>query len=188
MEFLENLDPLLKTFWYVAIPASLVFIFQTVMTFIGVNSSDGLEPDFDGDLSGEDGPFQLFSLRNLINFLLGFSWTGISFYTTINNKIFLIILSLLIGILFVFLFFLIIKQVQKLAENNSFDIKNTLNKTAEVYLSIPESKKGKGKIMISINGSYHELEAMTENSKIQSGAIVKVVKIENNEILIVENI
>ncbi len=188
MEILENLDTLLKTFWFVAIPTSLIFIIQTVMTFLGTDSSDGLQPDFDGDLNGADAPFQLFSLRNLINFLLGFSWTGISFYTTISNKPFLIVLSLVVGVLFVYLFFVIIRQVQKLAEDNSFKITNTLNKTAEVYLTIPENKKGKGKIMISVNGAFHELEAMTENDKIQSGAVVKVVRIENDNILIVETI
>jgi len=82
----------------------------------------------------------------------------------------------------------VIKQVQKLAEDNSFKISNTLNKTAEVYLTIPENKKGKGKIMISVNGAFHELEAMTENDRIPSGAVVRVVKIENNNILIVESI
>ena len=188
MEILENLDTLLKTFWFVAIPTSLIFIIQTVMTFLGTDSSDGLQPDFVGDLNGADAPFQLFSLRNLINFLLGFSWTGISFYTTISNKPFLILLSLVVGVLFVYLFFVIIRQVQKLAEDNSFKITNTLNKTAEVYLTIPENKKGKGKIMISVNGAFHELEAMTENDKIQSGAVVKVVRIENDNILIVETI
>ncbi|MCB0514409.1 MAG: NfeD family protein [Bacteroidetes bacterium] len=188
MEILENLDTLLKTFWFVAIPTSLIFIIQIVMTFLGTDSSDGLQPDFVGDLNGADAPFQLFSLRNLINFLLGFSWTGISFYTTISNKPFLILLSLVVGVLFVYLFFVIIRQVQKLAEDNSFKIANTLNKTAEVYLTIPENKKGKGKIMISVNGAFHELEAMTENDKIQSGAVVKVVRIENDNILIVETI
>lgn len=186
MEILENLDTLQKTFWFIAIPTSLFFIIQTIMTFMGVDSSDGIEADFDGDLSAADAPFQLFSLRNLINFLLGFSWTGISFYTTILNKPLLIIISLAIGILFVYLFFVIIRQVKKLAEDNSFKISNTLNKTAEVYLTIPENKKGKGKIMISVNGAFHELDAMTENVKIESGSVVKVVKIENNNILIVE--
>lgn len=188
MELIENLEPLLKTFWYVAIPTSLIFVIQTVMTFVGADSSDGLDADFDGDLGGADAPFQLFSLRNLINFLLGFSWTGISFYSTISNPTLLVLLSLAVGILFVYLFFLIIGQVQKLAEDNSFKITNTLNKSAEVYLTIPEKKQGKGKIMISVNGAYHELEAMTENAKIQSGTMVKVVRIENNNILIVETI
>jgi len=188
MEVLENLEPILKTFWFVAIPASLIFIIQTVMTFMGSDATDGISPDFDGDLSGTEAPFQLFSFRNLINFLLGFSWTGISFYATISNKIVLIFLSLGVGIFFVYLFFIIIRQVQKLAEDNSFKISNTLYKSAEVYLTIPENKKGKGKIMISINGTFHELEAMTENDKIQSGSVVKVVRIENNNILIVETI
>ncbi|WP_445747604.1 NfeD family protein [Polaribacter sp.] len=186
MEIFEGLDTLLKTFWFVAIPTSVIFIIQTIMTFMGADASDGVEADFNGDFDGTDAPFQLFSLRNMINFLLGFSWTGISFYTTITNKPLLIIISLAVGIVFVLLFFVIIKQVQKLAEDNSFKIENTLHKSAEVYLTIPENKKGKGKIMISVNGAYHELEAMTENDKIPSGSVVKVVKIENNNILIVE--
>ena len=104
MEILENLDPLLKMFWYVAIPTSLIFIIQTIMTFVGADATDGIDADFDGDFDGSDAPFQLFSLRNLINFLLGFSWTGISFYFLIPNKFLLVLLSLAIGILFIYLF------------------------------------------------------------------------------------
>jgi membrane protein implicated in regulation of membrane protease activity len=186
MELLESLPTLLKSFWYIAIPTSLIFLIQTIITFSGLDVADGFDTDFHAD--AHDGDFQLFSLRNLINFLLGFSWTGISFYSTIGEHTwFLIILSLVVGVLFVLLFFFVIKQVQKLAEDNSFKITNTLNKTAEVYLTIPEYKTGKGKIMISVNGSFHELEAMTEQSKISSGTVVKVIKIENN-ILIVETI
>ena len=44
MEMLENLSPLLKTFWFVAIPASLIFIIQTIMTFIGVAHADLVIP------------------------------------------------------------------------------------------------------------------------------------------------
>ncbi|MFA5045520.1 MAG: NfeD family protein [Paludibacter sp.] len=186
MELLTNLDPLLKAFWFVAIPASLIFIVQTVMTFIGADSSDGLNADLNADAGGTDTPFQLFSLRNLINFLLGFSWTGISFYSNITNPFYLLILSLVIGILFVLLFFFIIKQMMKLAENNSFKYSDTLNKTADVYLTIPAKKTGKGKIMISIKGSFHELDAMTENESIPTGSVVKVIRIENSDILIVE--
>jgi len=186
MEILQNLDPLLKVFWFVAIPSSLIFLIQTVMTFIGADSTDGMNADFDGDLGGADTPFQLFSLRNLINFMLGFSWTGISFYSSISNKLILLFISLAVGVFFVFLFFIIIKQLMRLAENNSFKFSNTLNKTAEVYLTIPEKKTGKGKIMISINGSFHELNAMTEKESIPTGSVVKVVRIENSDTLIVE--
>lgn len=182
------MEPLLRTFWFVAIPSSLIFIIQTIMTFIGSDTSDGLNADFDGDMSGTEAPFQLFTLRNLINFLLGFSWAGISFYSSIENKPLLIFASFIIGVLFILLFFLIINQIQKLAENNSFNLASTLAKTADVYLSIPGNKSGKGKIMISINGSFHELEAMTENNTIPTGAKVKIVKIISDSVLLVETI
>lgn len=185
---LESLDPLLRIFWFVAIPASLIFLIQTIMTFVGVDAADGIEADFDGDLTSAEAPFQLFSLRNLINFLLGFSWTGISFFNTLENKPMLIGLAVAVGCLFVYVFFLIIRQVQKLAEDNSFKISNTLNKTAEVYLTIPERKSGKGKVMISVNGTFHELDAMTENDRIPSSTLVKVVKISNGNVLIVETL
>lgn len=186
MEIIENLEPLLRTFWYIAIPTSLIFMVQTAMTFMGTDTSDGLSSDFDGDLDGGDSPFQLFSFRNLIHFLLGFSWTGISLYNTFNNFILLIAVSMLVGCLFVYLFFLIIQQIRKLEEDNSFKISNTLNKSADVYLTIPAHKTGKGKILISINGAYHELDAMTENETIPSGTTVKVVKIESNNTLFVQ--
>ncbi|HEU0126594.1 MULTISPECIES: NfeD family protein [Flavobacterium] len=187
MEVLESLPTLLKSFWYIAIPTSLIFLIQTIITFSGLDIADGFDTDFDAHLH-DGGDFQFFSLRNLINFLLGFSWTGISFYSTIGEQPwFLITLAFVVGVFFVLLFFFVIKQVQKLAEDNSFKITNTLDKTAEVYLTIPENKTGKGKIMISVNGAFHELEAMTENNRIPSGSAVKVIKIENN-ILIVETI
>jgi len=73
-----------------------------------------------------------------------------------------------------------------LAENNSFRLTDAMDKTAEVYLTIPGNKKGKGKIMISVKGSFHELEAITESDAIESGASVRVVKIENGNLLVVE--
>lgn len=188
MEFFNSLEPILRTFWFIAIPTSLVFVIQTILTFMGADAHEGIDADFDSNLEGGEAPFQLFSLRNLINFLLGFSWTGISFFYYIENTILLILLSVAVGLVFLFLFFFIIMQIQKLAEDNSFKYSDTLNKSAEVYLSIPEKKSGKGKIMISVKGSFHELEAMTEQEMLPSGSVVKVVKIENQNIVLVEKI
>ena len=72
MEMFSMMDTYLQGFWFIAIPVSVIFVIQTIMTFVGANASDGLTADFDGDFSGADAPFQLFSLRNLINFLLDY--------------------------------------------------------------------------------------------------------------------
>ena len=186
MESLSLLEPLLKTFWLIAIGSSVVFVIQAVMTFAGMDSSDGVSADFDSNLEHTEAPFQLFTFRNLIHFLLGFSWTGISFYSTIANTTVLMLVSIGVGIAFVAAFFFIIAQIQKLAENNSFRIENTLHQTGTVYLTIPEKKSGKGKIQVSVRGSFHELDAITEKEKIESSAMIRIVKIESNNLVVVE--
>lgn len=184
-EFFANMDGAQQFYWYIAIGASVIFIIQTIMTFIGADADTGVDADFDGNLDGGDSPFQLFSLRNLINFLLGFGWTGVSLYNIIPNKILLGIVALLVGIVFIAIFFFVMKVLMRLSEDNSFNIEDTIGKTADVYLTIPAAKSGKGKIFISVKGSTHELPAITGSlEEIKNGALVKVVEIEG-DILVV---
>lgn len=73
----------------------------------------------------------------------------------------------------------------KLSEDNSFKIEETIGKTADVYLTIPAAKSGKGKIFISVKGSTHELSAITADmAEIKNGTLVKVIGIEG-DILVV---
>jgi len=185
-EFFISMDGTQQFYWYVAIGASVIFIIQTIMTFVGADSGDGMDADFDGNLDGGDAPFQLFSLRNLINFLLGFGWAGVSFYNTIDSKWLLGVVSFIVGVIFIALFFFILRALLRLSEDNTFDIENAIGKTADVYMNIPAAKSGKGKIFVSVNGSTHELFAMTKDSNgIKSGALVKIVAIEGG-VLVVE--
>lgn len=187
MDLFVGMSTLQQSFWWVAIVASLIFLVQLIFTIIGTDFSDGLHADFNGDLDAVHGPFQLFSFRNLINFLMGFGWTGVAFYQSIPNQTFLILLATAVGILFVVIFFVIIKQILKLTEDNTFNIEKLVGKTAEVYLRIPGQRSGKGKVQVSLNGSNHELLAVTETEEIASGNLAKIVRIEE-KILIVEKI
>ena len=42
MEFFSSMEPYLQGFWFIAVPVSIIFVIQTVMTFVGANASDGL--------------------------------------------------------------------------------------------------------------------------------------------------
>lgn len=188
MTFFDSMEALEKAFWFIALPASLIFIVQTIMTFIGADSTDGTNPDFDGDFDGSDMPFQLFSLRNLINFLLGFSWFGISFYKSIPNHVLLIVISFFVGAGFVFLFFQIIKVVLKLGEDNTFSLNQALNKTGTVYLKIPAKRQSFGKIQVSVNGTVHELNAITDNEELTTGSMIKVLEIVDDNLVLVQSL
>ncbi len=119
---------------------------------------------------------------------MGFSWAGISFYGLITNRIILIIVAAVIGVAFILIFFAIIRQMQKLAAHNSFKIQTALHHSAFVYLRIPEKRSGTGKIQLSIKGALRELDAITNEEQINSGASVRIIKIESNNLVLVEKI
>lgn len=186
--FFDGMPALLQGFWWVALIASAIFIIQTILTFIGSDhSADGVNADFSGNLDGVHAPFQMFSLRNLVNFMLGFGWTGVAFYNTISNSVLLIIVAVIVGVLFVLLFFFVIKQFLKLSEDNTFNINKLVGRSGDVYLAIPANMSGKGKIQISLNGTSHELLAMTHGDFIPTGSIVTVTAVDE-KILIVNKI
>ncbi|GAB3349749.1 hypothetical protein GCM10027566_06320 [Arachidicoccus ginsenosidivorans] len=93
---------------------------QSLLTIIGGIDTDGMNADFSADLNHMDAPFQLFSFRNVINFLLGFGWTRVVFYNTIESSVLLLLLAFIVGCVFVLLFFLLISQLLKLSEDNTF--------------------------------------------------------------------
>jgi hypothetical protein len=188
MWLLEIEDEYLQAFWFIALPAAAIFVVQTIMTFMGSDAFDGTSADFEADFGEVDAPFQLFSLRNLINFCLGFGFAGVSFHPLIENKLLLIIAAFAVGASFVWIFFIFMRQIQKLAEDNSFKFENTVGLFAEVYLRIPGNMSGKGRVMVSVKGATHELEAMTEQSEIPTGAVVKVLRVESGNTLIVSPI
>jgi hypothetical protein len=189
MELIENLEWLLKVFWLTAIIASIILGIQAILVFMGADIGDEVHALPDHELPEAHSWFCVFSLKSLILFLLVFSGSGIVLYTIIPNPVWLVIAALVAGGLLLYLLRCITKLVQKIAAKRSSKITNTINKIAEVYLSIPESKTGKGKIILLVNGSFHELNAMTEKNRcIPSGSFVKVIRIEDRDVLIVEKV
>ena len=177
---------LLQIFWGCAVVASLIFIVQMVLTLIGMDSSD-MDVDFDGantmDLGGG---MNLFTIKNLIGFLVGFGWTGVCFYNSISSPILLILVAFIVGCLFIGIFVVIYKQTKKLEHNGAFKIDEVKDTIVSVYLRIPATGSGKGKVQVSQNGSVHELDALTDGDEIPSGAKVKIVEIIDNETVKVE--
>lgn len=181
-----NMPLLLQIFWGCAVVASVIFLIQMVLTLIGMDSSD-VDVDFDGaDTMDLGGGLNLFTIKNFMGFLVGFGWTGVCFYDTIASPILLILAAFVVGCLFVGIFVFIYKQTKKLEHNGAFKIEDVKGMTVSVYLRIPSEGTGKGKVQVSQNGSVHELDALTDDEEIPSGAKVKVIDIIDQETVKVE--
>ena len=199
-DWYNSLEPTLKIYWGLAIVASAIFIVQTIISLIGgavfdnadmdVNADIDVDTgaDMDGDTHSGGGVSHFFSVRNLVNFLLGVGWGGVCFYRIVPAKSLLMFIAIASGVIFVLIFFFLVKILLKLSKDNTFQLSETLDKTADVYLFIPANKSGKGKIQISVRGSVHELDALTEGEKIPTGAKVRVIKIMDNQAVEVEKI
>ena len=190
MDFFNSLEPMQKFFWTVACCASIVFIIQTIMTFIGL----GTDADVDaGPMDGavdsmEDGSLSgVFSFRNLINFLLGYGWAGALLFDSIEKGWLLQLVAIAVGLVFVMAFVFMFRQVMKLSHDGSFKMQETVGLKADVYLRIPAARSGRGKVQVSVKGSVHEIDAVTDSdNEIATGGQVKILEVLGNDLLLVK--
>jgi hypothetical protein len=67
-----------------------------------------------------------------------------------------------------------------------FKINSAIGHTGTVYLRIPAAKSGVGKIQINVSG-LKTLDAVTNHTEdIKSGSLIKVVDVNEGNILVVE--
>lgn len=190
MDLFNSLEPLQKFFWIIALCASLVFLIQTIMTFVGLGTDADVDAGpMDGSVdSMEDGSLSgVFSFRNLINFLLGYGWAGALLFSSIEKGWLLQVVAIAVGLAFVLAFVFMFRQVMKLSHDGSFKMSEAVGLKADVYLRIPAARSGRGKVQVSVKGSVHEVDAMTDrNDEIATGGQVKIVKVLGDDLLLVE--
>ena len=190
IELFNSLEPLQKFFWTIACCASLVFIIQTIMTFIGLGTDADVDAGpMDGSVdSMEDGALSgVFSFRNLINLLLGYGWAGVLLFDDIEKRWLLQLLAIAVGLLFVLAFVFMFRQVMKLSHDGSFKMSETVGLKADVYLRIPAARSGRGKVQLSVKGSVHEIDAVTDNdAEIPTGGQVEIVEVLGDDLLLVK--
>ncbi len=188
MEWFENLDSFEKMFWYIAIPSSVLFLLQTLLTMTGIWGGADMDGDVDNDFDG-DTSFPIFSIRNFIIFFTVFGWSGIAMYQNDFEKTTTIIVSVILGIIAMFIVAGIFYFMTRMVESGNFDIKLAVSKIGQVYLPIGSERSNIGKIQINVQGSLKELEAMTDEVEdLKTGSAVEVIEVINNQILLVQKV
>ena len=176
----------MQVFWGLAIISSIFFLVQTIMAFLGLDADTEDGAGFeDVEMDGASG---YFTFRNLINFMLGYGWGGVVLCESIPNMMWLQLAAMGVGVGFVLIFAFIIRQVMKLSTDKTFRMEEAIGQIADTYLRIPGYREGVGKVMVSVRGSMHELEAMTEGEAIPTGTKVRITKVIGSELLEVERV
>ena len=186
-EWWTSLDLFMKILWCIAIASSLIFIIETVLTFIGADVEMDMDTDFDMPDGGFEGDpsMNLYTFRNLVNFLLGMSWTAILLQEQIASKALLMVIAFAVGTLLVFAVMMMFKGLSKMQQSGNIDLyKSAVGCNGKVYLTVPAERKGSGKVQISINDSIREYDALTDSEDdLKTGTSIKVVEVLDASII-----
>lgn len=198
VEWWNSLSVMMKMLWAITLTASLIFVIQSVMTFLGADSGsdfdtdvDGLDaPDMsDGDMDAHGSGQGLLTFRNFVNFFLGFGWSAILLRESVSSTPLLIILSVIVGVALVTLVMLLFKWLSGMQQAGNINVfKSAVGCEGKVYLSIPGERGGSGKVQITINNSVREYEAVTDGPALATGVSVRVVEVISADTLLVEPI
>ena len=191
-----SLSLAMKILWGITLAASLIFIIQSIMTFIGADAGDGgIDTDFDTGFDSEtadatvDGGTNLYTFRNLVNFCLGFGWSAILLRESIGSTPLLIVVSVIVGVILVTLVMLLFKWLSGMQEAGNINVfKSAVGCEGKVYLAVPGERSGSGKVQITINDAVREYEAVTDGPALATGTTVRVVEVISADTMLVEPI
>ena len=183
----DALSVLQKIYWVMALPSSLIFIIQLLMTLVG-GDADDVDVDHDGDFDGDHGAgFHIFSVKSIISFLMVFGWSGLAVIAQGVISLWIILgISFVAGFIMMLITAWVLMLLLKLQESGTLKMENAIGEVGEVYISIPAKKKGSGKVQITVQGGLKTIDAVTEEAEdIKTGIFVEVVEIQAGDILVV---
>lgn len=188
IEWWNELTTLHQIFLLVAIPATLVMLVQAVMLLFGLG--DGEDADFDTDDAFDgvdgDGDLAIFSVRGVVTMFAVAGWSGFAFLD-ILPEIWAIVVAIALGVLALLGTAYLMRAVYRLQASGNIDVENAVGKVAEVYIPIPPKATGTGKVVMTLQEKYCELNALTSHEeKLKTGSYVRVVAVDGTRTLVVE--
>ena len=185
----NGLNVLGRVYFCIGLAATVLLVAQIVMMLFGLGDG-GTEVDLDGDgepdVSIDSDGFNLFTFRGFIAFFAIGGWTGYIFAG--DNQTLAIVLSIVAGTLALVAMALVMRAIMRARSDGNIDVKKAIGLTAEVYLTIPPAEKGAGKVNLTLEERFVELNAVQTGEKpILTGSRVKITGV-SGENLIVEKI
>lgn len=184
-EWWDSLSLIKQIYWGFAIPSTLLFIIQTLLTFFGADFD--AEGDADIDVESDHGAgFQFFTLKNFVAFFTIFSWTGIACLDSDFSYGLTLIVSIIAGIAMMTLMAAIFYYFSRLTDSGTMSIKNAVGKIGEVYLPVLAKRANIGRVSIKVQGSLRELEAITDDTKdLPMGTVIEVTDVIGDNVLLI---
>lgn len=174
-----SLTALEQVFFWLAIVGSVMLIVQIIMLLVSFAGGGDVDADGDFDMDGDmdtDGGLSLFTLKGITAFFALGGWCGFATASYLPGNVWAPVLvavvtgsAALIGVGFA------MRAIAKLQCSGNLVPEKLVGKTATVYVSVPEKRQGRGKITLTAQGKFMEIDAVTDGDRISVDEMVTIL-------------
>lgn len=182
MDWFNSLTVMEQIYFWLAIVATLFLVIQIVLMCFSSFGGD-VDIDGDGDIDVDaDSGVSIFTAKSITAFFAVGCWSGLLTCALIDENLqwVSVIVAVIAGGIAMAAVVLSIRAMLKLQCNGALQMDKLVGKRATVYVSIPPSRSGRGKITLNAQGKFMELDAVTDcDRKLAVDEVVEIVSTEN---------
>lgn len=181
-EWFLHLSVMEQIYFWLGIVSTLFMIVQIILMCVSSFGGD-VDIDGDGDIDVDtDSGVSIFTVKSITAFFAVGSWSGLLTCALVSHKLhwLSLIVAFVAGAAAMALMVLLLRAIVKLQCNGAFKLEKTVGKRATVYVSIPPSRGGHGKITMNAQGKFVEIDAITDGEeKLSVDEEVEIISTEN---------
>ena len=183
--WLKSLSVTEHVFFWIAIAGSAALVIQIIVMLCSFAGMDADVSDtFDGDVDS-DGGLTFFSVKAITAFFALGGWCGFATASSINNVWTPVLVAIatgsaaLVGVGFA------MRGISKLQCSGNLVKEKLTGMTATVYVTVPAARSGRGKITLTAQGKFTELDAVTDDEdKLSVDTPVRILSYEEDFVVV----
>jgi hypothetical protein len=164
--------------WF-TVPAVLgTLYFAIQMVFQGMGADTDLDADFNPDIPHDTvgHEMKIISLQTLSAFCMGAGWIGLASYRLLDlSPGMSSLVALIAGAAVGWMLVALLRAMLRLQNSGNIELTDTVGLTGEVYIEIPESGRGSGRVKLVVREHMREFHAVQAGEvAIPTGAQVRI--------------
>ena len=181
-EWFLNLSVMEQIYFWLGVVATVFLIVQIILMCFSTFGDD-VDIDGDGDLDADgDSGVSIFTVKSITAFFAVGGWAGLLTCSLASDSLqwLSIIVALVSGAAAMAVVVVAIRAMLKLQCNGAVQTEKLVGEKATVYVSVPPKRSGRGKITLTAQGRFMELDAVTDGEeRLAVDETVEIIATEN---------
>jgi len=196
----EAMSAFKQIMFVLASASTFVMIVFIILMLIGFDGSDSFDGDVDVDVDLPDGDeindvplvalsgLKILTIRGILAFIAVGCWTAFGLADSMNHVLGSFI-GAIAGAIASYLLAIAFRASLRLESEGNLNYKNAIGKIGTVYIKVPKSNTGVGKVNLTFQERYTEIDAITnETEDLKTGTPVEVVGLHSETTIIVKKV